>query len=111
LGSDSWACWLSLPWLSIPSRCTASGGCATDIRLTACRRALCFHKLSRRFLFEGTWTTPARFAALIDRLRKRGYTFIDEAQYLASLEGPREDRSKQVFLTFDDGYGEVRDVA
>ncbi len=74
-------------------------------------RVLCFHKLSRRFLFEGTWTTPARFAAYIDRLRERGYTFIDESQYLASLDGPREDRTKQIFLTFDDGYTEVHDIA
>lgn len=74
-------------------------------------RVLCFHKISRRFLFEGTWTTPARFAAVIDRLRARGYTFIDEAQYLAALEAPPADRSKQVFLTFDDGYTDVHDVA
>ena len=74
-------------------------------------RVLCFHKLSQRFCFEGTWTTPARFAAYIDRLRARGYTFIDEAQYLDALEAPAIDRSKQVFLTFDDGYIEVRDVA
>lgn len=74
-------------------------------------RVLCFHKLSRRFLFDGTWTTPTRFAATIDRLRERGYTFIDEAQYLAALDAPPEDRSKQVFLTFDDGYTEVHDIA
>jgi peptidoglycan/xylan/chitin deacetylase (PgdA/CDA1 family) len=74
-------------------------------------RVLCFHKLSRRFLFEGTWTTPARFAGYIDRLRARGYTFIDEAQYLAALDAPPADRRQQVLLTFDDGYSEVRDVA
>jgi peptidoglycan/xylan/chitin deacetylase (PgdA/CDA1 family) len=74
-------------------------------------RILCFHKLSRPFLFEGTWTTPARFAAYIDRLRERGYTFIDESQYLASLDAPPEDRTKQIFLTFDDGYTEIYDIA
>lgn len=74
-------------------------------------RVLCFHKLSRRFLFEGTWTTPARFAAYVDRLRERGYTFIDEAQYLAALDAPPSDRRKQIFLTFDDGYADVHDVA
>lgn len=74
-------------------------------------RVLCFHKLSRRFLFEGTWTTPARFAAYVDRLRERGYTFIDETQYLASLDAPATDRTKQIFLTFDDGYTDVRDAA
>lgn len=74
-------------------------------------RVLCFHKLSNRFLFEGTWTTPKRFAATIDFLREHGYTFIDESQYLASLDAPPEDRRKQIFLTFDDGYTEVRDIA
>ncbi len=74
-------------------------------------RVLCFHKLSQRFLFEGTWTTPQRFAAYLDLLRKRGYTFIDESQYLAALDAPPADRTKQIFLTFDDGYTEVRDIA
>ncbi len=74
-------------------------------------RVLCFHKLSRRFLFEGTWTTPKRFVAIIDRLRQSGYSFIDESQYLAALDAPAVDRSKQIFLTFDDGYTEVRDIA
>jgi peptidoglycan/xylan/chitin deacetylase (PgdA/CDA1 family) len=74
-------------------------------------RVLCFHKLSRRFLFEGTWTTPARFAAVVDRLRARGYTFIDEAQYLAALDAPPADRTQQIFLTFDDGYTDVHDLA
>jgi peptidoglycan/xylan/chitin deacetylase (PgdA/CDA1 family) len=74
-------------------------------------RVLCFHKLSRRFLFEGTWTTPSRFASYIDRLRERGYTFIDESAFLASLDAPPADRSKQIFLTFDDGYTEVHEIA
>jgi peptidoglycan/xylan/chitin deacetylase (PgdA/CDA1 family) len=74
-------------------------------------RVLCFHKLSRRFLFEGTWTTPKRFVAYIDRLRECGYTFIDESQYLASLDEPPQDRTKQIFLTFDDGYTEVHEIA
>ncbi len=74
-------------------------------------RVLCFHKLSRRFLFEGTWTTPARFAAAIDRLRAQGYTFIDESQYLAALDAPPIDRTRQIFLTFDDGYTDVHDIA
>ncbi len=74
-------------------------------------RVLCFHKLSRQFLFEGTWTTPKRFAAYIDRLRERGYSFIGESEYLAALDAPPQDRTKQLFLTFDDGYTEVRDIA
>ena len=74
-------------------------------------RVLCFHKISRRFCWEGTWTTPARFAAYVDRLRARGYTFIDEAQYLAALESPRDGAAKQLLLTLDDGYDDVYDLA
>ncbi len=74
-------------------------------------RVLCFHKLSRRLLFEGTWTTPVHFTAIIDRLRERGYVFIDETRYLQLLESPEEGASRYVFLTFDDGYAETVDIA
>jgi peptidoglycan/xylan/chitin deacetylase (PgdA/CDA1 family) len=74
-------------------------------------RVLCFHKLSRRFLFEGTWTTPLHFAAIIDHLRGRGYAFIDEARYLALLDAPEPGASRFIFLTFDDGYAETIDSA
>lgn len=74
-------------------------------------RVLCFHKLSRRFLFEGTWTTPVHFTAIIDRLRERGYTFIDEARYLALLDAPEPGASRYIFLTFDDGYEDTINIA
>jgi peptidoglycan/xylan/chitin deacetylase (PgdA/CDA1 family) len=72
---------------------------------------LCFHKLSRRFLFEGTWTTPVHFTAIVDRLLERGYTFIDESRFLALLDAPEPGASRYIFLTFDDGYEETIDVA
>jgi peptidoglycan/xylan/chitin deacetylase (PgdA/CDA1 family) len=74
-------------------------------------RVLCFHKISRQFCWEGTWTTPARFAAYLDRLRARGYTFIDEPQYLAALASPHDGAAKQLLVTFDDGYDDVYDLA
>ncbi len=74
-------------------------------------RVLCFHKLSRHFCWEGTWTTPARFAAYLDRLRARGYTFIDESQYLAALDTRHAGASRQLLLTFDDGYDDLYDLA
>jgi len=74
-------------------------------------RVLCYHKLSRSFLLEGTWTTPARFAAALDRLCARGYRFIDESAYLAALDDPRPGRSKEIFLTFDDGYADTIEMA
>src|SRR5689334_14180700 len=70
-------------------------------------RVLCFHKISTRFLFEGTWTTPAHFESIVRSLTASGYTFIDEAAYLSALENPSPAAARQVFLTFDDGYDET----
>jgi peptidoglycan/xylan/chitin deacetylase (PgdA/CDA1 family) len=72
---------------------------------------LCFHKLSRRFLLEGTWTTPLRFTAIIDRLSERGHVFIDESRYLELIERPERGASRYIFLTFDDGYDESIETA
>lgn len=74
-------------------------------------RVLCFHKLSRGFLWEGTWTTPGRFEAIIDRLTGAGYTFVDESAYLDALAHPSPGAAKQVFLTFDDGYADTIEEA
>jgi peptidoglycan/xylan/chitin deacetylase (PgdA/CDA1 family) len=74
-------------------------------------RVLCFHKLSDRFLLEGTWTTPRRFEAIIDRLLEKGYSFIDEARYLALLDAPEPGAWRSIFLTFDDGYAGTIDIA
>jgi peptidoglycan/xylan/chitin deacetylase (PgdA/CDA1 family) len=74
-------------------------------------RVLCFHKLSRRFLFEGTWTTPTHFEAIINRLLARGYTFVDESAFLAALTSRSPVAAKQIFLTFDDGYAETIEIA
>jgi peptidoglycan/xylan/chitin deacetylase (PgdA/CDA1 family) len=60
--------------------------------------------------WEGTWTTPRRFFAAIDRLLERGYRFIGEDEYLHALDTPGDD-PRRVFLTFDDGYDSVRTAA
>jgi len=73
-------------------------------------QVLCFHKISDRFCWEGTWTTPDRFFAAIDRLRERGYRFLDESQYLAAIEGADGPHRDALFLTFDDGYSELYTV-
>jgi peptidoglycan/xylan/chitin deacetylase (PgdA/CDA1 family) len=74
-------------------------------------RVLCFHKLSRTFLLEGTWTTPFRFTAIIDRLLERGHVFIDEARYLDLITHPERGAARYIFLTFDDGYEESIEFA
>jgi peptidoglycan/xylan/chitin deacetylase (PgdA/CDA1 family) len=72
--------------------------------------ALCYHKISRRFRLEGTWTTPRRFLDQIDFLRERGYRFITEDEFYAGLSSPSHERAREVLLTFDDGYEEIHDV-
>lgn len=73
-------------------------------------QALCYHKVSERFLFEGTWITPRRFAGHIDALRDRGYVFVDEDRYLDGLDRPPSDGAKRLLLTFDDAYEELTRV-
>jgi len=71
---------------------------------------LCLHKVSRRFLWEGTWTTPARLGAAVDHLRERGYSFITESEYLDALDRREQTRNgpdRRLFVTFDDGYEDV----
>jgi peptidoglycan/xylan/chitin deacetylase (PgdA/CDA1 family) len=70
-------------------------------------QTLCYHKISNRFCFEGTWTTPARFFSQIDFLSSSGFRFMDESGYLARLERPSQEGEKALFLTFDDGYEEI----
>ncbi|UCG52369.1 MAG: polysaccharide deacetylase family protein [Candidatus Latescibacterota bacterium] len=73
-------------------------------------QALCYHKLSERFCFEGTWTTPNRFLGQIDYLIGAGFSFIGEAEFLAALDDPSAGSSKRLLLTFDDGYEELYDM-
>ncbi len=88
-------------------------------------QALCYHKITRKFCFEGTWTTPERFFAQIDFLLERGYRFIDEKMFLTSLDSVvldslgtesekkvtnyerPSDGDRRLFLTFDDGYAGI----
>lgn len=71
---------------------------------------LCYHKISDRFCAEGTWTTTRRFLDQVERLRDRGYRFIDEDEFYEGLDRPSADRSRTILLTFDDGYEAVHRV-
>jgi peptidoglycan/xylan/chitin deacetylase (PgdA/CDA1 family) len=71
---------------------------------------LCYHKLSRRFCLEGTWTTPRRFLDQIDFLVERGYRFLGEDEFYDALARRSIGREKTVLLTFDDGYEELYEV-
>lgn len=71
---------------------------------------LCYHKITPHACLEGTWTTPGRFAGQIDFLRDRGYRFVSEDEFYGALSTPDRDHSKDILLTFDDGYEEIHDV-
>jgi len=71
---------------------------------------LCFHKLSRRFCMEGTWTTPRRFLAHVDFLVERGYRFLREDEFYDALENRSPNHARSVLLTFDDGYEELYEM-
>ncbi|MEJ2722240.1 MAG: polysaccharide deacetylase family protein, partial [bacterium] len=73
-------------------------------------QVLCYHKLTDRFCFEGTWTTPRRFLDQIDRLVEAGYRFIGEADYLAAVQHGRPQPPNTLLLTFDDGYEELYEI-
>jgi len=74
-------------------------------------RVLCYHKVSRSFCFEGTWTPPGWLESTIDRLLGGGYRFLSEAEYLAALDAPGAAHQRSVFLTFDDAYENVYEEA
>lgn len=73
-------------------------------------RVLAYHKVTR-FEFGGTWVPPARFASQLDHLLEAGCTFIGEGAFLETLSGTREGRSREILLTFDDGYRELLEEA
>jgi len=73
-------------------------------------QVLCYHKLSDRFCFEGTWTTRKRFLQQIDRLTNSGYRFVDENEYLTAITSRPLTDDKRLLLTFDDGYEEIHDM-
>ena len=62
-------------------------------------QVLCYHKLSQKFCFEGTWMTPARFLGQIDHLESKGYRFIDESTFARAVAKPTPENSKKILLT------------
>ena len=71
---------------------------------------LCFHKISDRFCWEGTWTTPDRFFAYVDRIGRLGYRFVGMDEYLERIGSSGGAADREVLITFDDGYRELYDI-
>jgi peptidoglycan/xylan/chitin deacetylase (PgdA/CDA1 family) len=73
-------------------------------------RVLCYHKVSDRFLMEGTWITRRRFTGHVDHLARGGFRYVGENLYLSALDHPDGDHTHDVLLTFDDGYEGLGDL-
>lgn len=73
-------------------------------------RVLAYHKVTR-FEFGGTWVPPGRFVSQLDYLQDRGCIFISEDLFLETLSGKRKGASREILLTFDDGYEELLEKA
>ncbi|MET4077438.1 polysaccharide deacetylase family protein [Janibacter sp. UYMM211] len=59
---------------------------------------------------DNLYVPEAAFAAQLDHLAARGWTVLDEAGYLAALDGAPTPR-RSVLVTFDDGYVSVLERA
>jgi peptidoglycan/xylan/chitin deacetylase (PgdA/CDA1 family) len=64
---------------------------------------LTYHKITD-FELGGTWVSRGRFERQIRSLMDSGYRFIDEEAFLETVEGTRPAGSREILLTFDDGY-------
>jgi peptidoglycan/xylan/chitin deacetylase (PgdA/CDA1 family) len=71
---------------------------------------LCYHKLSEKMCFEGTWMPPRRFLRQIERLIDGGFEFVDEGFFLNALAEPAAAGRRKILLTFDDGYAELYEM-
>jgi peptidoglycan/xylan/chitin deacetylase (PgdA/CDA1 family) len=54
---------------------------------------------------------PARFAAQLDALLERGWTFVDLHSVLRALDGEGELPARSALVTFDDAYAGLREAA
>lgn len=73
-------------------------------------QVLCYHKISDKFCFEGTWMTPKRFVGQIDRLVADGFEFVGEDEFIDAMRSPAAGNNAKVLLTFDDGYEQLFDM-
>ncbi|RKZ08804.1 hypothetical protein DRQ05_00855 [bacterium] len=73
-------------------------------------RVLAYHKVTK-FELGGTWLTRGQFKRQIESLQRKGFRFISESEFIDTLEGRRQGSSREVLITFDDGYAGLIDFA
>lgn len=72
---------------------------------------LCYHKIEPRLELGVTRLSPRRFARQIERLARAGWKTLTLAEILACVRGERTVGTRELAITFDDGYRGLRDYA
>lgn len=72
---------------------------------------LCYHKIERRLELGVTRLSPRRFASQIERLARSGWTTLTLPEVVACARGERPLGTRELAITFDDGYRGLRDHA
>lgn len=72
---------------------------------------LCYHKIEPRLELGVTRLSPRRFARQIGRLAHAGWRTLKLSEILACARGERAVGTRELAITFDDGYRGLRDYA
>ncbi len=72
---------------------------------------LCYHKIDPRLELGVTRISPRRFARQIERLASAGWRALSWSELVQCARGERAVGSREIAITFDDGYRALRDHA
>ena len=72
---------------------------------------LCYHKVEPRLELGVTRLSPRRFTRQIERLARAGWRTLSLDEVLACARGERVVGSRDIAITFDDGYRGLREYA
>lgn len=72
---------------------------------------LCYHKIEPRLELGVTRLSPRRFARQVERLARAGWKTLTLADVIACAKGERTPGTRELAITFDDGYRGLRDHA
>ena len=72
---------------------------------------LCYHKIERRGELGVTRLSPKRFARQIERLSRAGWRTLSLSEIEQCARGARAVGSREIGITFDDGYRGLREHA
>lgn len=72
---------------------------------------LCYHKIEPRLELGVTRLSPRRFGRHVERLARAGWKTLTLGEIIACARGDRVVGTREIAITFDDGYRGLRDHA